>query len=159
MELVVFIGLQGSGKSSFYRARFAASHVHVSKDRMRNNRNRARRQRELVEAALRAGSSVVVDNTNPRIADREELIQLGRKLGAEIVGYYFDADLQECLTRNRTRTGKERVPDVALFVTRSKLTPPSHREGFDRLYSVRVVGESQVDVSEWGEPAPVAPPA
>jgi len=156
MELVVFIGLQGSGKSSFYRARFAETHVHVSKDRMHNDRNRARRQRELVDAALRAGRSVVVDNTNPRPADREELIHLGREIGAGVVGYYFECDIQDCLARNRKRKGRDRVPDVALFVTRSKLTPPSYGEGFDRLYRVRATGDSQFDVSEWQEAEPRA---
>jgi predicted kinase len=32
MELVIFIGLQASGKSTFYHERFARTHVHVSKD-------------------------------------------------------------------------------------------------------------------------------
>jgi predicted kinase len=30
-ELVVLIGLPAAGKTSFYRARLAATHVHVSK--------------------------------------------------------------------------------------------------------------------------------
>jgi len=34
LELVIFIGLQATGKSTFYRARFAATHVLVSKDLM-----------------------------------------------------------------------------------------------------------------------------
>jgi predicted kinase len=34
MELVVFIGLPASGKSSFYRQRFSSTHALVSKDRM-----------------------------------------------------------------------------------------------------------------------------
>ncbi len=33
LELVLFVGLQGSGKSTFYRAYFAASHDLVSKFR------------------------------------------------------------------------------------------------------------------------------
>jgi len=52
VELVILVGLQASGKSTFFRERFAATHEHVSKGLFRNNRNRNRRQRELVEAAL-----------------------------------------------------------------------------------------------------------
>ena len=37
-EVVVFIGLQGAGKSTFHAQRFAESHVLISKDRFRNNR-------------------------------------------------------------------------------------------------------------------------
>ena len=42
-ELVLLIGLQAAGKSTFYRARFAGTHDWVSKDRFPNNRNPARR--------------------------------------------------------------------------------------------------------------------
>jgi len=121
MELVIFIGLQGSGKSSFYRSRFASSHELVSKDRLRNNRRPARRQRQLIEEALAVGRSLVVDNTNPTVLDRAELIELARRHGARVVGYYFESRLADCLARNRLRTGKERVPDVALRAVAKKL--------------------------------------
>ena len=42
-ELIIFVGLDASGKSSFLRKRLAATHEHVSKDLFRNNRNRNRR--------------------------------------------------------------------------------------------------------------------
>jgi hypothetical protein len=81
VELVIFVGLQASGKSTFFRERFAATHEHVSKDLFRNNRDRNRRQAQLIEAALGKGVSVVVDNTNPTVEDRRSLIRLGRRFG------------------------------------------------------------------------------
>ncbi|WP_207955865.1 AAA family ATPase [Rubrobacter marinus] len=60
------MGLQASGKSTFYRERLAGTHAHVSKDLFRHNKDRNRRQAQLVREALRSGRSVVVDNTNPR---------------------------------------------------------------------------------------------
>lgn len=149
MELVIFIGLQGAGKTSFYRTRFAASHVLVSKDRLRNNRRPARRQRRLIEEALEAGRSLVVDNTNPTVQDRVELIELARFHGATVIGCYFESRLEDCLERNRLRTGKERVPDVGLLTTAKKLTPPTYAEGFDQLYYVRLAGDQQFEVQEW----------
>src|SRR5690349_2811421 len=74
MELVILSGLQASGKSTFAAERFAATHVHVSKDRLRNNPKPERRQHQLVAEALAAGRSVVVDNTNPTAEDRAALI-------------------------------------------------------------------------------------
>ena len=153
-ELVLLIGLQAAGKSSFYRARFAGTHDLVSKDRFPNNRNPARRQRQLIEEALAAGRSVVVDNTNPTPEDRAELIALARPLGATAVGYYFESRLAECLERNRQRQGKARVPDVALYATRQRLCLPSPAEGFDRLYYVRLLGEGRFETLDWNEELP-----
>ncbi len=132
--MVVFVGLQASGKSTFFRERFAESHQYVSKDLFPNNRNKNRRQEHLLRAAL----SAVVDNTNPTLEDRRALIGLGGEYGARIVGYYFDASVRECLRRNEMREGKARVPDVAIYATAKKLVAPSIEEGFDGLLRVRL---------------------
>lgn len=150
-ELVLLIGLQATGKSTFTRERFAATHDWVSKDRFPNNRRPARRQRQLVEEALAAGRSVVVDNTNATVVERAELIALARSFGAAVVGYYFESRLEDCLARNRLRPGKSRVPDVALFATRKRLERPSPAEGFDRLFHVRLVSGGGFEVSDWSE--------
>jgi predicted kinase len=141
-ELAIFVGLQASGKSTFFRQRFAATHEHVSKDLISNNRNRIRRQAQLVEEALSAGSPVVVDNTNPTPEDRRPLVELGREHGARVVGYYFESTTRGSVGRNRLRAGKAKVPDVAIFATAKKLVPPSYAEGFDELFRVRLAGSS-----------------
>ena len=138
MELVVFVGLQASGKSTFFRERFAESHQHVSKDLFPNNRNKNRMQEHLLRAALAEGRCVVVDNTNPTLEDRRVLIGLGGEYGARMLGYYFDASVRECLRRNEMREGKARVPDVAIYSTAKKLVAPSIEEGFDELLCVRL---------------------
>ena len=140
VELVIFVGLQASGKSTFFRERFAATHEHVSKDLFPNNRNRNRRQTRLIEAALEAGRSVVVDNTNPAPSDRESLLEIGRGFGAGIVGYHFESGVRECLARNARREGASRVPDVAVYATAKRLVVPSRAEGFDELFCVRPSG-------------------
>ena len=146
VELVIFVGLQASGKSTFFRERFAATHEHVSKDLMPNNRNRKRRQAQLIGAALREGFSVVVDNTNVTVEDRLALVELGREFGARIVCYYFESTVRECVGRNRRRAGGEKVPDVAIFATAKRLVPPSYSEGFDGLFRVRIRDDSGFEV-------------
>jgi predicted kinase len=135
-ECVILIGLPASGKSSFYRERFAATHDHVSKDVMRHNRRPQRRQEQLIAAALGEGRSVVVDNTNAAAAVRAPLIALAHATGAEVVGYFFKTEAADALRRNRAREGRQRVPDVAIFATRKKLQPPTFEEGFDRVFEV-----------------------
>jgi predicted kinase len=137
VELVILIGLQGSGKSTFCGERFAGTHTQVSRDDLRGSGNPARRQAEMVNSALEARRNVVVDNTNARRTDRATLIEQAKRWGAQVIGYYFEPNVRLSLMRNRSRGESQRVPDVAIFVTKKRLTPPSMDEGFDELYSVR----------------------
>jgi predicted kinase len=149
MDCVILIGLPASGKSTFYRERFAATHDLVSKDAMRNNRQPQHRQEQLIEAALAAGRSVVVDNTNPRTVDRAPIVAIARRFGADVAGYYFPTEAQVALRRNRARQGRDRVPDVAIFVAGKRLEPPTYAEGFDHLFTVLVKEETRAfDVHE-----------
>ena len=143
MECVILIGLPASGKSTFYRERFAATHDLVSKDAIRNNRQPQRRQEQLIVAALAAGRSVVVDNTNPRVIDRAPIVAIARRFGADVAGYFFPTDAQVSLRRNRARQGRDRVPDVAIFVAKKRLEPPTYAEGFDHLSTVIVKEETR----------------
>jgi predicted kinase len=146
LELVIFVGLQASGKSTFFRERFAATHELVSKDLFPNNKNRKRRQEELITAALSAGVPVVVDNTNPTPEDRRALAALGRGHGAKILGYYFDSPVRKCVERNRLRAGKARVPDVAIYATAKKLVKPCIAEGYDELFHARLADDHAFEV-------------
>ena len=139
-EVAILVGLPGAGKTSFYRARLAGSHVHVSKDVIGHGKDAGRRQLELVTQALRERRSVAVDNTNPRAEDRAPLIALARAAGARAVAYVLDTTPKESAARNRARTGRERVPNVAVFVTAKRLQAPTAAEGFDAIYRVRAEG-------------------
>ncbi len=133
LELIVFVGLPGAGKTTYFRAHYEATHAHVSKDLWPNARRRDDRQLREIEQALAAGKSVVVDNTNPSPEVRAPLIALGRRHGARIVAVYFETDVRTAIMRNRQREGRGRVPDVAIFTTKKKLVPPAAEEGFDEV--------------------------
>ena len=79
MELVLLIGLQAAGKTTFYRQRLADGYTHISMDLLRNNPHPARRQAQLIEQALQAGKSIVVDNTSPTAEVRAPLIALSKQ--------------------------------------------------------------------------------
>lgn len=133
LELIIFVGLPGSGKTTCYREQFAATHVHVSKDLMPHARDRESRQRAQIEKALSEGRSVVVDNTNPTAEARAPLIEIGRRYGARVVAYYFEVPVRTAIARNAGREGRARVPNVAIFTTLKKLAAPSVEEGFDEV--------------------------
>jgi predicted kinase len=138
LECVILIGLPASGKSTFYRDRFAATHDHISKDLLRSARQPEKRQQELIRASLASGRSVVVDNTNATAAARAGITTLAREFGASVKAYFFDTAAADAVRRNRLREGRARVPDVAIFAIRKRLEPPVPSEGFDELWSVRL---------------------
>ncbi|WP_209305736.1 ATP-binding protein [Mycobacterium sp. PS03-16] len=147
-EVAILVGLQASGKTTFYRHRLAATHVRVSKDAFRRNRRPQRRQMQLIAEALGSGRSVAVDNTNPSPQEWNPIIAMARAHGARVVGYWFAPDRAGSLRRNAARSGVERVPDVGVFATLKRLREPQHCDGFDRIFDVRFDGTGGFVVSE-----------
>jgi predicted kinase len=138
MEMVILVGLPGSGKTTFRKQRLDATHVVISKDLIRNNRRPARRQAQLIDQALSAGRSIVVDNVNPTREERAHLIHSARTHGARVVGFWFESCVPDCLRRNAGRQDGARVPDVAIYSMAKIFHAPEKQEGFDELYRVRI---------------------
>lgn len=144
MQAVIFVGLQGSGKSSFFKDRFFSTHVRISLDLLKTRF----REQILLDACLRTGQKFVIDNTNPIRVDRQKYISAAKANRYEVTGYYFRSKVEDCLQRNRERTQSERVPDVAILSTARKLEIPAWEEGFDRLFYVRLDDQRFV-CKEW----------
>jgi predicted kinase len=154
-ELAVLVGLQASGKTTFYRRHLAGTHVHVSKDLFgRSSRRKQARQLRLIAEALRDGRSVAVDNTNPSPEEWAPLIELGRRHGARITAYWFPPDLPAALLRNAARPAENRVPEIGIHATLKRLREPRPGDGFDRLRAVRPDGAGgfTVTAAEEGDP-------
>jgi predicted kinase len=144
MEAVIFIGLQASGKSSFYQQRFFNTHVRISMDLLRT-RNREQR---LLAVCLETQQRFVIDNTNPTREDRARYIKAATAANYSVTGYYFRSQAQECLVRNQNR--QNRVPDVAILATARKLERPALEEGFYTLSYVQFTADGFV-VEEWND--------
>jgi predicted kinase len=151
IRLAILIGLQASGKSTFYRQSLADTHVHVSKDAFPRARHRQRRQLRLITEAFAAGHDVAVDNTNPAPAEWRPLIDVAAEFGAHVTGYWFPPDLPGSLQRNAERPAETRVPDVGMFATIARLQQPRLADGFDELIVVRFDGRGGFDVRPMGK--------
>jgi predicted kinase len=133
VEAVIFMGIQGSGKSHFYKERFFNSHVRISLDLLKTRNREAR----LLQLCLETRQPFVVDNTNSTLAHRARYIQPAKAADFRIVGYFFESSIPEALKRNDGRSGKARVPRVAIFATLKRLQRPTLAEGFHDLFFVK----------------------
>lgn len=147
MEAIIFIGIQGSGKSTFYRQQWADTHLRLNLDMLRTRH----REAILLQACLVAKQSFVVDNTNPTRAERAKYINAARAAGFRIIGYYFSAKLKDALARNAQRIGKQCVPEKGVRATHQRLELPRYDEGFDALYYVRIDDDGGFVCQEWRE--------
>ncbi|WP_248925061.1 AAA family ATPase [Paenibacillus hamazuiensis] len=132
MECIIFVGIQASGKSTFYQEKFFRTHMRINLD-MLKTRNR---EDIFLAASIKAMQPFVIDNTNPTAADRKKYIDLCRVHKFKVIGYYFEPDYELSQSRNEMRTGKEKVSEVGIKSTLKKLEMPTYSEGFDKLYRV-----------------------
>jgi predicted kinase len=131
-EVVLLIGLQACGKTTFYRETLAATHALVSKDAMpRSARHKEARQRRELAALLTDGHDVCVDNTQPSAAERAGVIAVAREHGARVVGHWWPPD--PALSRRRNADRPDPVPEVGLHAALARWEDPEPGEGFDLL--------------------------
>ncbi|MBI5250372.1 MAG: AAA family ATPase [Desulfomonile tiedjei] len=142
MELVLLIGVQASGKSTFFKKRFVDTHVRINLDMLRTRS----RERILFEACIQAKQPMVVDNTNPTEKDRARYITPAKKAGFKITGYYFQTAIQESIKRNRLRPYSQIIPIKGIAATCNRLELPNFQEGFDELYRVILLGRGKFGV-------------
>jgi predicted kinase len=134
MECVIFIGIQGSGKSGFFKARFADTHVRINRDMLKTQN----RERRFFELCLETSQPCVIDNTNPRSSDRAAFIGAAKARGFRVIGFFFAVPVKDALARNASREGKARVPVFGVLRTAKILEQPQLSEGFDELYRVEI---------------------
>ena len=145
MQAIVFMGIQASGKSTFYHQRFANTHLRINLDMLKTRH----REKRLLEVCLETKQPFVVDNTNPTVDDRRRYIEPARNHQFQVIGYYFQSKLAEALHRNQQRENPQQIPNKGIRGTYSRLVLPQYTEGFDELYYVQITPENQFNIMVW----------
>jgi predicted kinase len=146
MEMIMLIGIPGSGKSSFYKKNLFDTHVRVSLDLL-NTRNKERR---FMELAFSLQQRMVLDNTNVTKVERATYIAEAKRNKFALTGYYFESRLEVCLQRNEARSGKGKINKVGVIAKHKALELPSYDEGFDKLFHVRLEND-QFQINPWND--------
>uniref|UniRef100_A0A6C0LZY6 Polynucleotide kinase n=1 Tax=viral metagenome TaxID=1070528 RepID=A0A6C0LZY6_9ZZZZ len=136
-EIVLMVGFQASGKSTFVRRAFP-NYTVVSRDR---DKSTLSKDMTKTKKSIANGVNVVVDNTNLDLKTRETYYELGLKLGVNVRVFYMDVPFDLCMKflryfRMETNTGPY-IPDVAMYTARKRFVIPSIDEGCS---SIEIVG-------------------
>ena len=143
--MVIMMGIQGSGKSTFCTKNFS-EYTRINLDTLRTRK----KENDALWLAINRKENIIIDNTNPTASDRKKYIEAGKASQYRIIGYFMQSRLQECIERNDSRQGKEKIPSIAIACTSNKLEMPGYEEGFDELYFVKITDEG-FSVSKWRE--------
>lgn len=145
-QAIVFMGIQASGKTTFYEQMLAdKGYIHISLDILHTRK----KEDLLLVDCLENGRSLVVDNTNPEVSVREKYITKAKEYGYQVIGIFFQSRVKDCMRRNEQRGLK--VPQKAIACTSNNLQLPSLEEGFDELYFVSININNQFKISPWRE--------
>lgn len=101
-EVLVLVGPQGAGKSSWARS-YAAKNP----------------------------STIIFDAMLVTRAERAPILRAVKEHSGTAVAIWFDTPLDICIARNATRPVDERVPVQAIRNVHAALEAPSRNEGFD----------------------------
>ncbi|KAJ1928448.1 DNA kinase/phosphatase Pnk1 [Tieghemiomyces parasiticus] len=170
-EVIVAVGFPASGKSTLAcRVIEPAGYVYVNQDTLRTRAKCV----EAVRAALAAGRSVIVDNTNPEAATRAHYIDLARAAGCPVRCLHFTAPLavarhnsrfraygrlepREFIVRNALAAELDHleelpttIPMVVFHTFNSRLEPPTADEGFSEVLPLNF----HLHPEYWGAEAP-----
>jgi protein phosphatase len=148
-SLVVFIGVSGSGKSSFGRKHFKPTEV-LSSDAFRalvaDDENDQSASNDAFDALhfvaskrLAARRLVVIDATNVQQESRKPLLQLARQYHALPVAIVLDMPERLCRARNESRTDRAFGPHVITRQMRDLKASLRNleREGFRRVFVLK----------------------
>ncbi|RKZ32772.1 hypothetical protein DRQ33_05295 [bacterium] len=131
-ELIITIGVAGSGKSKFIQQKYS-HYERISMDRVRGIYSldpADPEQSQLayrycipqLEKVLAQGKSAIWDATSLTQSSRKGILTLARKYNAKVITIFFDIPIDEVKRRNRSR--RRVVPENVIDEQNAKLEPP-----------------------------------
>ncbi len=142
--MILFCGIQATGKTSFYAAKFLKTHIRLSLD-MLHTRNK---EDHFLQTCFMLRQRFVVDNTNLTIAERSKYMLLAKQHKFKVIGYAFESVVEDAIVRNSSRVHKENIPEKGIRASFKKLQWPSVEEGFHHLYGVKIRDHNFI-IEEW----------
>lgn len=140
IEMVILVGKQASGKSHLCENYFVPNgYQRINRDTL----GTVAKCEKVARETLKAGKSVIIDNTNPSIEDRKKFIEIAKELSIPVrclVMNTPDVIIEHMnLFRERTIANSRRIPQVAYNMFNKKFQEPNKSEGFSDIVKVDFV--------------------
>lgn len=134
-DLIIMIGMQGSGKTYFVNKYLEPLHyIIISRDVLNTS---AKCMTEL-KKNIKLGKSIVIDNTNPDKNSRSKYIEIAKKNNYHVrcIIIHIDpivAKHNTCYRAYITHGEIQNIPEVAFRMYKKKYQEPTEDEGIDEI--------------------------
>lgn len=155
-KLIVLCGIPASGKTTYAHNTEESEDniIVVSRDKIRlemlsENGGYFDKEKQVykryvyeISEYLSQGKTVIADATQVTVKSRKKLFKSLKNIDKELfdniekVAVNFNADIDDCIKRNREREGLHKVPSKVIINFSNIYVPASLSEGFDRIYTV-----------------------
>ncbi len=129
---VIFVGMQGAGKTEFYERYFSDAYTRVCLSELVTRQN----EKALICDCINHGISYVIDSQNLTREDRRRYFKKAKDAGYRMIGYYFPSTVKESLERAGLTHDKNALRRQKKAI--EKIEIPDYSEGYDELYTVTV---------------------
>lgn len=139
VEMIIFVGYPGSGKSHFAKKYLIPKgYAHINQDTLKT----ADKCLKVAEKELILKHSVVIDNTNPSKNKRSEYIKIAKKYNVPVRCFKFETDEDISLHNNKYREiikGETLIPTIAYRFYNSNYVEPSLKEGYEEIKKINFI--------------------
>ncbi len=127
---VIFTGMQGAGKTEFYKRYFSEAYTRIGLDELGTRQA----ERAVIRECISDSSSYVLDSQNLTREDRRRYFPRAKAAGYRIIGYYFPTTVEASL--EHAGLSRDKMAQRRQKKAFDRLEPPEYNEGYDELYTV-----------------------
>lgn len=149
LQLIVMVGLPGSGKSHFARKNLQPlGYEIINRDIIGNNQKCLK----MCQEKLKDKQSCVIDNTNIDIESRKRFIDIAKAIGVPcrcfLMNSSFDQIKHNIIFRELTDLSHVKLPSMVFNSMKKKFKEPSTSEGFNEIVKVNIIPDFENSTDE-----------